>query len=180
MINIDKLEIKTPNYPVNIISSSKNVFLGCCAHFLGRYDVQYYKDKIEYATLVDLNKDKMIEIKSLYGDQAKWNYIVDDIYKICEQFREEKRLFDIVNIDPWTNQMEAMWETDNFKKLYNICRNFLVLNSSALFNDKHKIKNSNDYESFIKKQHNINIKCIDILKRSVHVGGIYWVILSKD
>lgn len=168
------------SYPIELIDKCQSAILLCCGAFCGIQDVDFYKDKNKLCTLVDYDKEYIDKLKIKFKDEQNWKYIENDIYKQCDIYIENGEQFDIVSNDCWIPMIFHMFEQKNlFIKFYNISKKYLVLCSCDEFHKKHSIHSSTDYENFIKNIHDIDIKCINIIKRTIHRGGIFWIILEK-
>ncbi len=174
-------------YPIELINNEYSALLLCCAgdiknntHIIGNNDVQYFSN-LDNVTLVDLNPDTMNILKnSLYKHKQNWVFIVDDMYKVCNNFLITNKKFDIISCDPWTNQMEDLL-FNNLNNILPITNKYLITGFSKILSDKYNLNlNMHSIETFINKRYNINISIINLIKRSGYLGGIYWIVMQKN
>lgn len=91
------------NFPLELLEKDDTALVLFAAGFLGVQDAVWVREAGMTATCVDSDPDKLAEMQPLYPDG--WEFVQSDAYEFA--FNDtERRQWDIVTADPWTNGMD--------------------------------------------------------------------------
>ncbi len=164
-------------FPIRLMHECDSVASFFCAQFYGRNDVIHvYRSGVPNVTLVDLDETKLDHMRELYPDN--WEIIVEDAFSAAERFAKEKRKFDAVICDPYSNLAPtvALERLDLFLEITN--KYFLFFCTTDILktigSDADVDEFATKYADHIGKK--VNVK--DLIVRSSHAGGVYWCIIE--
>ena len=89
-------------YPREALRGLRTALVGFCAAFLGRQDCAWIEEAGLTATCVDPDADRLDEMHELYPEQ--WSFVRDDVYRYAQTLYVFGYQFDLVSLDPPTNQ----------------------------------------------------------------------------
>ena len=110
-------------YPREALRGLRTALVGFCAAFLGRQDCAWIEDAGLVATCVDLDADRLDEMRELYP--GEWSFVCDDIYRYAKTLYAFGYQFDLVSLDPPTNQFTRC--ADNAELWCALARRLVVL-----------------------------------------------------
>ena len=96
----------------------------------------------------------------------------------CNNYYLKHIKFDIISCDPWTNNMEEFLFI-NLDKILCITNKYIITGFSKILSDKYNLNlDTKKIEKFINIKYNTNISIIKLMKRSDHLGGIFWLVIK--
>jgi hypothetical protein len=143
------------SYPGHVLEGCETALLFFCAHWHGRQDAYWIADAGLVGTCVDENAERLAEMEAIYP--VGWEFIVADAYEFPNTTKAQ---WDIVSLDPWTNQFQAC--ADLLPDWCSLARRAVILGSG--------------YDTTIVAPD--GWKVADVRKRSDHNGGVYWTVLE--
>ena len=134
--------------------------MGFCAAFLGRQDCAWVEEAGLTATCVDTDAERLVEMASIYPEE--WSFVCDDVYRYASRVYAFGYQFDLVSLDPPTNQFERC--ADKVELWCSLARRVVVLGIGAAPRSPHP-------EGW---------RLADIVQRSSFRGGVYWAMLERS
>ena len=142
-------------FPKEYLKETDSILCLFCAAFGGVQDVKYvYEAGIKDCIMVDWDKEKLMAMKYPYAK------VEADCFDYIDKCIAENKIFDVVISDQWTQQMDII-NINYLERLKQITKRVLIIGCSQQFIDKGNIVNE------------------PLLKRSTHLGGIFWRIITK-
>lgn len=106
--SMDEVRQQTgPNFPILALPQGGTALAMFCANFWGQNDVIHLADAGMHCTLVDINEERLDEMRDIYPDD--WEYHTADAWEFANDAGD--RRWDVVTVDPWTAQMDAALES---------------------------------------------------------------------
>ena len=147
-------------YPTEALQGLETALMGFCAAFLGRQDCAWVEEARLTATCVDTNADRLDQMRELYPEE--WSFVCDDVYRYAQSLYAFGYQFDLVSLDPPTNQFELC---DYRLPLWcSLARRVVVLGVGS----RPKLAYPEGW------------RLTDIVQRSNFRGGVYWAVLERS
>jgi hypothetical protein len=127
-----------------------------CAAWFGRQDAVHIADAGLFATCVDTDEEKLLEMRGLYPDD--WTFVCSDAFAFAKQTGGR---WDVVSLDPFTDKFQLcaamlpLW--------CDLARRVVVLGTGP------------DVALSIPD----GWKLSDLRRRSDFKGGVYWAVLTR-
>jgi hypothetical protein len=138
-----------PEYTLEGIRTAACIF---CAAFHGEQDVHYLKkNNVKHVLLIDNDVNKLVETA------AKYDYpgMVADGFEFIDRCIAQKRTFDVVVCDQWTNMDARVWA--KYEDMKKIATRYLIIGAVQVNIDN-----------------GLTLPPGEMVKRSDHLGGAYW------
>jgi hypothetical protein len=144
-----------PSYPVALLEGCETALVLFAAAFWGRQDAAHIADAGLTATCVDLDRQKLDEMRRVYPDD--WTFVDSDAF---EYAKKRNVPFDIVSLDPFTNLMARC--ADELPLWCSLATRAVILGSGS--------------ETWLRAPDGWDIT--DTRHRSDFNGGIFWTVLE--
>lgn len=145
-------------YPRTLLEGVTTALAGFCAAFLGRQDCVWLADAGVHTICVDVDEDRLREMRPLYP--RDWVFLVDDIYGYAASQAAYGREFDLVTLDPPTNQFDRV--AHRLPLWCSLARSLVIVGTPGyVVGDQPK-----------------GWQITDHIRRSDFAGGVYWTVLE--
>lgn len=141
-------------YPGFVLEGCDNALILFAAGFLGKQDAYWVAEAGLRARCVDLDVEKLGEMRGLYP--ADWSWRCADVWEYADA-----RQYDVVSLDPWTQDFQRC--ADMLPKWCGLAKRAVVLGTGATT------------EVLAPTGWRIS----DVRKRSDYDGGVYWTVLER-
>jgi hypothetical protein len=146
------------SFPGEALADSETALVLFAAAWHGRQDAYWVAQAGLRATCVDLDRGRLEEMRAMYPDD--WDFVQDDVYAFGIESDVNERRWDVVSLDPFTNQFDRCAQM-----LPTWCK--LASNVVILGMDDRQLEVPEGW------------RITDRRKRSDYNGGVYWVVLER-
>jgi hypothetical protein len=146
------------SFPGQALAGSETALVLFAAAWHGKQDAYWIADAGLRATCIDMDEGRLDEMRALYPDD--WTFLCTDVYLWSRIVRLGGPSYDVVTLDPFTNQFDRCAEM-----LPTWCA--LANNVVILGMDDRDINAP------------VGWRIVDRRKRSDFNGGVYWVVLER-
>jgi hypothetical protein len=150
------LEFSGP-YPTDKLIGCETALILFAAAFGGMNDCAWVADAGLRATCVDLDGEKLEEMKPLYPDD--WKFVCKNAYQVGVDAVVSQ--WDVVSLDPYTNEFTRC--ADNIKAWCRLARHIVILGTGT-----HTVVNEPAGWTISQR-----------IKRSTYAGGVWWTVLER-
>lgn len=159
IVTLDKLRDRANVYPTRLLTRAETSLVLFCAAFHGRQDAIKHLDAGLVATCVDSDAQKLDEMRAIYP--RDWTFVCDDVYRFAAL---EERCFDVVSLDPPTNQSNTCAEMIDL--WCALAAKAVILGGTI-----------ETHEMIVAPK---GWRKLTPLHRSTYLGGIYWTPLRRE
>lgn len=132
------------------------------AEWLGKQDVYWLAKAGLTGTCVDLQGDKLAQMRELYPEG--WKFHEDDVYGFSELAVERGWQWDVVNLDPWTGQFQQC--ADLIDRWTTLARKVVVIGHG-----NYRLTPPEAPEGWT---------LVQTIKRSDFKGHVDWLVFKRD
>jgi hypothetical protein len=139
-----------------------------CAEWLGMQDAYWVAKAGLVGTCVDLQGAKLEQMRELYPEG--WEFVEADAYVYAEAAVEADLWWDVVSLDPWTNQFERC--ADLIGTWTALARKLVVLgHGNYRLTLPYRLTPPEAPQGWT---------LVETIKRSDFRGGVYWLVFARD
>lgn len=144
------------NFPLELLQPGDTALVLFAAGFMGVQDAHWIREAGMTATCIDDDPTKLAQMAPLYPDT--WEFLLADAYSFA--LTETTRQWDVVTLDPWTNQMDKC--ASFISEWCRMARKAVVIGTGIA--------------TYVEAP--AGWKVTDTRKRSDYDGGVFWTILE--
>lgn len=175
-----RAESNAATFPVDLLHPDQNAVSFCCAGFYGRNDVIHlYEAGLKRVIGIDQDEAKLSEMHDIYP--PSWVFRPGDIYTEAEAMGKKGFRFDVVTVDPWSEQIPHALQ--HLPTWLAVTKQVLVIGVSAIWFDHKKQPHTLEaFNQWVTESHwdrDAKLPAASrLIKRSEYRGGIFWAIFK--
>lgn len=143
-------------YPVDLLRRGDTALVLFAARWLGKQDAAWCADAGMRGTCVDIDGDKLDEMRGVYPDG--WLFEMDDAFAYAEDAAAHRRAWDVVSLDPFTGMFDDV--LDRMDLWCQVAHKFVIVG--------HGRRKPECPDGWAKER---------LVERSAFRGGVYWTVL---
>lgn len=166
-------------FPTRLLNDCRSAAAFFVAQFYGKNDVVHiYNAGIPRVTLVDVDRDKLDVMREIYP--SDWDVLYEDAFAVAERFASEGRKFDLVTCDAYSPMSERVaWDTlDLWESIAN--RYLMLFYTTPMLEQLGAPPEAPVVADAVSARLGRPVRVIDLIKRSSHLGGVYWCVIGTD
>jgi hypothetical protein len=165
-------------FPIRHLHKADSAVCFFVAQFFGKNDIYHvYKSGIPEVTLVDLDEKRLSHMKTIYP--SHWKYEVGDAFEVAESMIQSGNTYDLVTCDPFTSLVSRILE-NQFRPFSQLARKcYMQLIAFDRLPEKPASNEPEDVAKIVKSLAP-DMKLLDVVRRSTHAGGVYWVVFAPN
>lgn len=160
------LEVRADSAPESFprsVLSARTAFDFFGAGFLGKNSAVHLERAGMRVSVVDTDDKRLEEMAGLYP--RSWKFIRGDAFEIARLLREGRHQADLVVVDPWTQHVPRVLEA--LPLFAALARSWLVFGLTA------EQGNPPDLAALLARV-DAPLRPVELVKRSDHIGGVWW------
>lgn len=166
-------------FPTHLFHGVRSAVSFFCAQFHGKNDVVHlYHMGLDDVTLVDIDSAKLAHMAAIYP--PTWRAVEQDAFAFAHEQRAANQSWDLVVCDPYSSLAPEV-VTTHVAGFVGISSDWVVLLFSQAILDTHGLgaNNHDAIADFVSDHAGTPVECVEVVRRSGHAGGIYWVVLRR-